>query len=149
MRNIGWLGYFSLWWSGLWLAAILILFLAVWQKRISLALETERKLRNFFAVFIVAFAILSIYRVATAAYYSSTKATFFRQELIGYIVFWVLFPPGWFFLEYYALDTGVIKLKKKEDLKTTLENFKAYADFASKVWAAVLACLGGLVALGG
>lgn len=149
MRNIEWLGYFSLWWAGLWLATILVLFLAVWQKWISLELETERKVRNFFSVFIIAFAILSICRVATAAYSSATKASVFRQELIGYIVFWVLFPPGWFFLEYYALDTKAIKLKKNEDRKATLENFKAYADFASKVWAAVLACLGGLIALGG
>jgi hypothetical protein len=142
-----WLGSFSLWWAGLWLIGLLLLFIGAWLKWISLEFATERKLRDFFGAFVILFAILTVCRVASAVYYSMAKEDFFRRELIGYTVFWLFFPPMWFFLEYYAIDTGVVRLPPKTNLKDTLEGIKIYADFASKVWAAVLAGLAGLIAL--
>jgi hypothetical protein len=67
----------------------------------------------------------------------------FLRELIGYSIFWVLVPPIWFFVEYFAVESECI-----EDFKTpdNLKTIKDYADYASKVWAGVLALLAALIA---
>lgn len=54
------------------------------------------------------------------------------------VVFWTLAPPIWFFLEYRWFDTGKITDIPKD---VTLDSVKAYSDFASKIWAAVLAAV--------
>jgi hypothetical protein len=68
-----------------------------------------------------------------------------EKPLIGYLVFWVLVPPLWFFWEYFTADNAWIQGIAHDD--ASLKKIKDYADFASKVWAGVLALLAGLVAL--
>ena len=57
------------------------------------------------------------------------------------ILFWTVGPPLWFFGEYWGLDRGIIGLPANEDKETCLKSIKDYADYASKIWAAVLAFL--------
>jgi hypothetical protein len=58
---------------------------------------------------------------------------------------WALLPPAWFFGEYYAVDHDAFtELPVAKD--AMLESVKAYADYASKIWAAVLASVLFLVA---
>jgi hypothetical protein len=67
----------------------------------------------------------------------------FLRELIAYSIFWVLVPPIWFFVEYFAVESGCIQdFKTPDNLKT----IKDYADYASKIWAGVLALLAALIA---
>ena len=95
LRCIDWV---SLGWCTVWLAALLILLFATWQQWLSLRLTTYQTYRNRFAIGIVIFAVWTLYRVASAVYHGEAKSDTFRPELIGYTVFWVLFPPLWFFL---------------------------------------------------
>lgn len=51
---------------------------------------------------------------------------------IAVIVFWVLFPPIWFFVEYHGVMSCALTGAKPDEVKT-------YADFASRIWAGFLA----------
>jgi hypothetical protein len=70
----------------------------------------------------------------------------FVLELVGYIIFWVLAPPIYFFVEYLAADNECInEIPSKSE--ANLKDVKAYADYASRVWAGALALLVALIAL--
>ncbi|MEM6486618.1 MAG: hypothetical protein AAF662_16735 [Pseudomonadota bacterium] len=56
----------------------------------------------------------------------------------GALLFWVLFPPLWFYLEYWLMANGYIV---EAGDRVDLERFKNYSDYAANVWAAVLACV--------
>jgi hypothetical protein len=71
----------------------------------------------------------------------------FVPELIFYSIFWVLAPPIWFFVEYFAIESDWIALPVNKDRTEYLKTIKNYADYASKIWAGVLALLGALIAL--
>ena len=60
-------------------------------------------------------------------------------EVMAISAFWFIAPPAWFFVEYFAVEKKVIRDfgNSEEDLKRT----KDYADYASKIWAAVIALL--------
>jgi hypothetical protein len=60
---------------------------------------------------------------------------------VGEIVFWTLGPPLWFFLEYDMMDRGWIEIPTSAAKETFLKSIKDYADYASKIWAAVLAAV--------
>lgn len=57
------------------------------------------------------------------------------------IVFWGLGPPVWFFAEYFWLDHGWVSLPPGAAKDEFLKSVKDYGDFASKIWAAVLAAV--------
>jgi hypothetical protein len=63
------------------------------------------------------------------------------------IRFWALFPPLWFFAEYYFVDSGFVAPPPGTTKEDLLSSLKSYADFASKIWAAVGALLAVLLAL--
>lgn len=85
--------------------------------------------------------------------------------LVGLVLFWGLFPPMWFFVEYLSFDRGSFALpldvarQMEEALKTNnaagaaklkadfLSETKLYADMASKVWVSVGAALGASIGL--
>ncbi len=86
--------------------------------------------------------------------------------LVALVLFWALFPPIWFFAEYFLLDIGGIvlpegltcknetpdtpwekKLCTEEIEKEFLAQSKTYADLAAKVWGGVAASLAGAIAL--
>jgi hypothetical protein len=60
---------------------------------------------------------------------------------IAGIVFWVLFPPVWFFLVFHGVVSGAIAWATESDRA----NLKSYADLASKIWAAFLALYGVII----
>jgi hypothetical protein len=61
---------------------------------------------------------------------------------VGLIIAWTLAPPLWFFLEYWLLEHGKhVRRPPSEHKETFLSTIKDYADYASKIWAAVLAIL--------
>lgn len=71
--------------------------------------------------------------------------------LLGLLLFWALFPPSWFFTEYFLIDRDFVYLSVPVDgnynsisdyKSKVLEDAKTYADYASKVWAAAAAVLG-------
>jgi hypothetical protein len=94
----------------------------------------------FYAVWCAARLILNVVVIP-----ANFDQTFIVNELIPYIIVWVLAPPIYFFAEYQAVENNCIEgfSNSKENLKTV----KDYADNASKVWAGVLALLAALIAL--
>jgi hypothetical protein len=64
---------------------------------------------------------------------------------------WTILPPLWFLWEYWGIDHDWIKTPRvaedatsyaaKAERKEYLQSVKDYADYASKIWAAVLAVL--------
>jgi hypothetical protein len=56
------------------------------------------------------------------------------------IVFWALVPPAWFFAEYWLIDHDYVLVPNNQK-KQYLESVKTYGDYASKIWAAVLAAV--------
>jgi hypothetical protein len=71
--------------------------------------------------------------------------------LISLVIFWALFPPMWFFTEYFAFDCGYIELPshsnpaKISETKEFLGGLKEYAGFAAPVWAGFGAIFAGLL----
>lgn len=66
-------------------------------------------------------------------------------EVAGISAFWFVAPPAWFFVEYFAVEKGVISGFSGSE--ANLKKIKDYADYASKIWAGVLALLIALVTL--
>jgi hypothetical protein len=75
--------------------------------------------------------------------------------LVSLLIFWAVFPPSWFFLEYMLFDRGQIALPggatcmpmQTGACADFLARTKIYADLASKIWAAVFAALGAAIAV--
>jgi len=85
--------------------------------------------------------------------------------LVALALFWGLFPPMWFFVEYLSFDRGAfalpVKLQQAIQAATDandavraakleadfLASTKLYADMAAKVWVAVGTALGAVVAM--
>jgi hypothetical protein len=76
--------------------------------------------------------------------------------LVSMVVFWALFPPAWFFVEYTLFEHGQIALVSGEVCmphchsdfcNAELARLDTYAGFASKIWAGMGATLAGVIAL--
>ena len=96
-----------------------------------MAYETFFWFRAVLAVLLLGYAASTIYRFASAS----------PPQSLWEIVFWALGPPLWFFLEYFILDRGWIKVPDPTSKDAFLKSIKDYADYASKIWAAVLAAV--------
>ena len=63
------------------------------------------------------------------------------------IIFWTVVPPAWFFFEYWIFDSEKLIKRPLEGTNQPvakekfLKSLKEYADYASKIWAAILAVL--------
>lgn len=129
------------------LIALCLLVLWIWEgwlyKRIPLS--SFRKSRKCLAALAAIIAIFCIGRLIFKVGSRGSLDQEFLAELMAYSVFWVLAPPIWFFIEYFAVESNCIDglAKSAANLKT----IKDYADYASKIWAGVLALLGALIAL--
>jgi hypothetical protein len=94
----------------------------------------------------VLFGAWTVFRVA--AMLGAKAQSEFQGELTSFVIFWFLMPPGWFFLEYYALDSdAVVPPPYEGDKDKHLEKVRVYADYASKIWAALSALLIGVAAI--
>jgi hypothetical protein len=133
------------------LAALLSLIVLIWlgwfSKRIDLNCFYE--VRKYLAVFTVGYALMCIGRLAVKVAIPRDLPQKLVLELVLYSIFWVLAPPLWFFAEYFAVASDWIGgLPVSEaDKAGYLKTIKDYADYASKIWAGVLALLLGLIAL--
>jgi hypothetical protein len=131
--------------------ALVGLVASIWQGWLihRISLEGFHKIRKGLAIFVALYAIWCVLRLTYKVAIPRTLNDKFVRELIAFSVFWVLAPPIWFFVEYFAVASDWIcglpqdKTEKMEYLKT----IKDYADYASKIWAGVLALLLGLIAL--
>jgi hypothetical protein len=70
-----------------------------------------------------------------------TQQTRSNVQSVWEIAFCALGPPVWFFLEHFMLDRGWISVPDLGSNDAFLKSIKDYADYASKIWAAVLAAV--------
>jgi len=114
--------------------------LAVWIDLCHVSIETYKVFRGIAACLVSIYALVSVGRLASKPLDAAHKL-----EVGGYLGFWVLVPPVWFFLEYFAVASN--RIIGFESTSENLKKIKDFADYASKIWAAIVTFLTGLVAL--
>lgn len=133
-------------WGVFILAAFLLSIFVVfaWRGKGVITIERFRRSRIILAIFASAYAAFTIFRLSIEVAIPRTMPDAFVPELISYLIFWILAPPVWFFSEYLAIENDRIDVADKT---ASLALAKTYSDYASKIWAAVLALMAALVAL--
>ena len=92
--------------------------------------DTFFRIRVALAALMIGGAVWSIVAVASTSGFAPGR--------VAHVVFWTLVPPMWFFFEYYAIDRRWMTHSSIET-SDLLSSVKDYADYSSKIWAAVLA----------
>ena len=141
-----------------------LLFIAVFRLHV-FSHSTYIGARFALIVLMLCFAVAGLLRAFDLVGTNTGKPWFTDALLITLVVFWGLFPPMWFFVEYLSFDRGSIALpqelvdliaaaetdKRKEvaekQTATFLSSTKLYAEMSAKVWAAVGTVLAGIIAL--
>jgi hypothetical protein len=143
-------------WTVPWLGLLLVLLAlpALGTVRIPYALYATT--RQVALLILIALAIIGLLRAFKLVGWHKEKSWYTVGFLVALVLFWGLFPPSWFFTEYYLFDTGTIELRpdvqralevaadeeaKAKIRDTFMSSVKTYADMASKVWVAVGAAL--------
>jgi hypothetical protein len=83
--------------------------------------------------------IALIAAIITIAYFAKSPRRMSGSTALVTVV-WALAPPIWFFSEYYAVDHDCLTNLPAEKHEL-LDSVKTYADYASKIWAAVLGAI--------
>ena len=116
----------------LWLLLFGVWALIADSKAFECTYESYAHFRLYLTIPFVLAAFTCIWAFASCDIFRSTSTAALGDWTVAGVIFWVLFPPIWFFTEYRAADAGVFT-------GADLNKLKNYADFASKVWAAFLA----------
>jgi hypothetical protein len=91
-------------------------------------------LRFFLGIIAICFAVYTLWQFATYDPGSDSRSLFYPVA----VVIWGLGPPAWFFAEYWMIDHKWILVPSGQE-QIYLSSVKTYSDYASKIWAAVLA----------
>lgn len=97
--------------------------------------------RMFVSIAAILYAGYCIILFASGDFISGEGALKGSRWTVFHIAFWTLAPPLWFFFEYFLADIGVIRNDTHLSDERFISMIKAYANYASKIWAAVLAAI--------
>jgi hypothetical protein len=153
------------WITASWSAILAILFFVAAAGQPKFEYSTYQATRRAIALIIPALAVATLLLAAYRVTRDQAPPWWTSPTLVSLALFWALFPPSWFFIEYLALDGGAINLPKDKDLllnefklsastsesvkEAVLKHARTYADLAAKFWAAVGAALALIVGFGG
>jgi hypothetical protein len=112
--------------------------------RQKISVDCFLKSRICLTILAVGYAIYCVLRLSYSVLIPRHLDQEFLLELIAYSIFWVLAPPIWFFAEYLAVKSDCVNGFSPDPAH--LKEIKDYADYASKIWAGVLALLAALIA---
>ena len=92
-------------------------------------------------------AVLTIVGIVAIWHFASPSQGSYTFNTVS-IIFWTVVPPAWFFFEYWIFDSEKL-IERPRDSATNqpvakerfLKSLKDYADYATKIWAAILAVL--------
>jgi hypothetical protein len=121
----------------------------IWSGSLSQKLLSEKGFRNLRMGLTVLAAIYAGYCAWRLIFNVAIPMNLDREfapELIAYSIFWVLLPPIWFFIAYFAVESRWIS-GLPDNIENKLKTIRDYADYASKIWAGVLALLVALIAM--
>jgi hypothetical protein len=122
---------------------VVLIWCGCFRRKVSL--NCFRDSRMVLAFLAVAYAGWFVFRLIPNVPLPKHLDPEFLRELIAYSIFWVLVPPIWFFVEYFAVESKWID-GLPDNIEPNLKTIKDYADYASKIWAGVLALLLALIA---
>ena len=129
------------------LGAMMVISLLIWKELLpKISLNVFHRTRLGLAIFAIGYAVYSGARMVANVKPGTDIPKEFIPELTAYVAFWVLVPPAWFFLEYFAVANDCIA-GFPGGCEKNLKSVKDHADYASKIWAGVLALLLALIAL--
>ena len=137
---------YSIWICIAALAVLGFICLSAAFSRGSITEDGYRRFRAVVILFSIVFAAIALLRITEKVAIPGSIPGEFVSELVGYLMFWVLVPPAWFFTEYFSYDNGWVT-GVPGGLSKRLAQIKSYADYASKIWAAVVAMLLILISL--
>jgi uncharacterized membrane protein YozB (DUF420 family) len=134
------------------LATLCILIGLVWFKQWRMEHKRYQCFLALVVILTVLYAVVTVWQLTTRVAIPGVISPVFRPLLVGYLIFWVAVPPVWFFFEYFAFENGWITQVGTNPInpvasEAQVKRVKDYQDVASKVWAALVVLLGGLVAL--
>lgn len=151
-------------WCAPWIALIALLLFLSQVGQVRIPYETYKFWRGIGILLLVVLAFVGILRALDIVGEPTQAVWYTKPFLVSLVLFWGLFPPSWFFLEYLLFDRGVfvvpvcdaqpavtaVTAAEPKCLPITKAEFlpsvKTYSDLASKIWFAISAALG--VAIG-
>lgn len=92
--------------------------------------------RNGLSVVFLIVALFCLFYFWNGAIFVERKSDTLTGLAAALVVFWMLAPPVWFFLEHFAADSDFYPGGKDRP-----EDGKAYGELASKFWAALIALM--------
>ena len=144
-------------WTVPWLLTLLVLLaLPAFGEVEIISYAVYALARKAVLVVLIALAIIGLLRAFKLVGWHKEQPWYTVGFLVALVLFWGLFPPSWFFTEYYLFDTRTVALPPEvqraidaatdEDSRAKIRTafmsgVKTYADMASKVWVAVGAAL--------
>jgi hypothetical protein len=151
-------------WTAVWIIALAVFALVprVWSAYDYATYQCIQKSAIFLLLFLAVMGVLTAWKYKVGG--TRPDPWYTNGFLVALVVFWAACPPIWFLLEYYMLDSSLIKLPdapycdnhkrfsdcpsgKPADLKELLAYAKTYSDIAVRVWSGVSAALAGAIAL--
>lgn len=148
----------------LWVVALAVMLLASARAQPVIDYATFRDVRRIGTLVVVVLALGTLLLAVSRTLGPAALVWWTSPTLVSFALFWGLFPPSWFFIEYLAVDNGSVVIsdlslacKELEVSNCSVQAAKQallihvdkYADLAAKFWAAVGAALGLIVGLGG
>lgn len=115
--------------------------------------------RNIAVIVLIMLVFVGITKAASYIGPAAKSPWYTSATLVSLVLFWSLFPPSWFFLEYFMFDTGYLALPDKvaKAMATSSDSAKVkaefmaltatYADLSSKIWISVGAALATAIAV--
>jgi hypothetical protein len=146
-------------WSAPWITLLALLFFIGSVGDVKVSHSTYVFWRSVGLTVMVILAVYGVLRALQLIGKKTIEPWYTIGLLVALVLFWGLFPPAWFFVEYLLVDRGVFQmpiklqgayeelakasnLQEAEEIrKSYLASVKAYADMASKVWISVGAAL--------
>jgi hypothetical protein len=151
-----------MWTTAAWFSVLLLMFVTAATAKEVVSYEAYRVARNLGSAVLPALGVATLLFAASRLTKPQTEPWYTSAVLVNFALFWALFPPAWFFIEYLAIDNGAIRLPTLESLerlnlrgeaeqkvkKELLASTKIYADMAAKIWGAVAGALALIVGFG-
>jgi hypothetical protein len=137
----------AIWISIVSMIGLALLVMGIWEGLFyqSIPDNVFHEFRKRLGILVMLYAIYCGWRLTTKVAIPRDLNQDFVPELVAYSIFWVLAPPIWFFVEYFAVASNSIVNLPGNPLNRAV--IKDYADYASKIWAGVLALFLALIAL--
>jgi len=106
-----------MWTTAAWFSVLLLMFVTAATAKEVVSFEAYRVARNLGAAVLPVLGVATLLFAASRLTKPQTEPWYTSAALVCFALFWALFPPAWFFIEYLAIDNGAIRLPTLESLE--------------------------------